>query len=618
MTQKEARQLFEAVKSDDLTSFCALVQDKNNLSISFGRFPLLSICYIYQSKKIIKKFQKQLFEIDNFEIVSEPFELYLKFKAIAKKSIRIYAGKQDFVMPIEILAMQGKDGLVKKYYKNAKKSEKTAIYLQKIYDFNQQNIKFENDKIKISHKKMSKVQRLTLLYSSISLASVFVLLSTILVVISNIYGLGTLHSPKKIYSNAQFSALANKGCYATLLDDIVLSDTTNLKNFSGTIFGNNKTITIDYEYDDFLIDKLDGKIENINIVYQKDISQSLDKNLSLFVNENNGEIKNVNVIVDKKMTFTLGEEKVYFSGLCITNNKYIQNCSIKFEAEINATSTKDNFASFVSVDNYGTISSCEVLEDSSIKTNNADVGGIVCQNFENANISSCINHASLLQNTSSNAWSLNVGGIAIINFGTITNSINYGNLSANHNGEEKTNSGIFIGGISANNYALIEHCKNIGNISCESQVIAIYAGGITGYTAQQNYNINPTINACGSVGNFDLKKTDDEIFMYCGGISGYMVGIISNCYSMSTYTQSYSQEKKNMIGLLIGASSGQTFIETRILLDIINDHCLLEEQSTKPIAIVYTNMGYIYVENLSADITIHATQQEIEQTDVYW
>ena len=288
---------------------------------------------------------------------------------------------------------------------------------------------------------------------------------------------------------------------------------------------------------------------------------------------------------------------------------------MQFNAEVNSANTKDNLVSFIAVDNYGTISSCDVIEGSSIISNNVDVGGIVSQNFANANISSCNNHASLCQNTSSNAWSPNVGGIATLNLGTITNSINYGSLTANHSGEEKTNSGVFIGGISAQNYSVIEHCKNVGNIISTTNVIAIYAGGITGYTAQQNYN-SPTINSCASTGNFDLTKTDNDIFMYCGGISGFMVGIITNCYSTATYSQSYSQDNKNAIGLLVGASRIQ---DIYISLNISNDHCVLIEQTTKPVAVVFNIFNYYsYVENLEADITIHSSEQEIEQTDVYW
>lgn len=614
--QRDSKLLFEYVKTDNLASFCALIKTDADLQISFGRFPLLTVCYLYNSKKIIKKFFKKLAKIQNFETMPEPFEIYLKFKSVAKKSLRLYAGQQNLVMPIEMLAMQNNDALVKKYYKIMQKTPKTNGFLRKIYEFNEQNIKIENDKIKISHKKISKKTKIWLVASHSALFTLGAIIACVLILISNAYGLGTYHSPKKIADVQSFANLAGRNCYATLLDDIEIDDDCLLKNFNGTIWGNNKTITIN-SYNDFLIDTLNGKIQDVNIVFNCEIDKTATSDLGLFVKTNNGEISNVNIIVNSDIKITLTGISSGFSGLAINNNKYIHDCSIKFVAELNSESTNDNFASLIAINNNGIISACEISEGSSIKATNIDAAGVACQNYASAEISTCKNNANILQDTSFDTWSPNVAGIAMTNMGTITNCINNGNLTVNSSSTTKSNNGIFVGGICSQNFSLVNHCKNTGNIISESEMTAIYAGGITAYTYQKS-NSNPEISNCASTGNFNLTKNNNDTFIYCGGISGYMIGTISNCYSTATFEQGYDEETNKMIALMIGASSGQAFYGIQIYLDISNIHCLSVAQTSKTLAIAYVNMGYTYIENLTADITLHLTTQEIEGLDIYW
>ena len=618
MTHSDEKKLFDAIKQDNLSSFCMLVKTDEDFKISFGRFPLLSVCLLYESKKIIKKFFDKLFAVENYNQINEPFELYLKFKSVAEKSVRFYAGKENFVLPLEILAMQKKDSLLKKYYKIAKKSQKNDDFLQKIYKFNQQSVIFKNKNIKISRKKMSRKQKFSLIFSGALFGAISIVVATIFIVIANIYGFGTLQSPKKVYSYSDLLNLDGKDCYATILDDITIDDSFCWKDFSGTIFGNGKTITIDCDNNNYLIDNFSGKISDLDIVYKNGTEKTIQKNLSLFANKNDGEIDNVNIVVEDEIKLTFETTTVCFSGIATTNNGYIHRCSVKFSADITSLNTNDNLASFICTNNYGTISSCEVLEGSRISSINVDLGGIANNNLSSAEISSCKNYATLSQSTTSASWSPNVAGIVTTNNGTISNCINYGNLTANHEAIEKQEASTFVGGISAQNFSVIEHCKNTSIISSNTSYATIYAGGITAYTSQKD-NSNPTISSCASIGSFDIQKSDDELFAYCGGISGFMIGSIGDSYVTTTFSKKYSEEKLYMLGLMIGASSGvQTFWGTQIYLDIKNIHCLTVEETAKTLAIVYTNAGYIFVENLSADITTHDDIQEIRQTDIYW
>ena len=49
--EEKAKKLLAAIKKDDLAAF-KKVFDKDTEKYSFGRFPLLSLCYLYGSVKI--------------------------------------------------------------------------------------------------------------------------------------------------------------------------------------------------------------------------------------------------------------------------------------------------------------------------------------------------------------------------------------------------------------------------------------------------------------------------------------------------------------------------------------------------------------------------------------
>ena len=618
MTQEEVLKLYSIIKTDDLASFCTLAKDTNVLKLSFGRFPILSVCYLYNSKKIIEKFGKQLSAISEFDCVYEPFALYNDFKAKSGKSIRLYATKSIFIMPIEMQAILHKDGFVKRNLKRFAKSENTYELLERIYQLNDQLFTVKDDKVKISAKKLSPRQKRGLILVSSVVFAVIFLFGSIFGIIAGTIGLGTPSSPRKITDARGFASLASSGKTATLMNDLNIENEILLGNFSGTINGNNKTITISYPYNQCLINKFSGTIKNLNIVY-KNLNLDLNESLSLLAKTNDGEIENVNIDCNAQITFNASNSENYFCGFAVTNNNYIHNSSAKLEVVATAVSDGEACVAGFAGKNYGTISACEILIGSKIECQNVDVAGIVSQNHAGAEISTSENQAELSQTTNLSTWSPNVAGIALSNAGTISNCFNYGNLSATSTTETTNNSAVLIAGIAASNTANINHCKNIGDITVSSQNMSIYAGGITAYTTSQTNADSPTINFCGTQGNLNLTKESDKVFLYCGGISGFMTGTVTNCYSLSTFENAYNQDELNMTALMVGASYGQAFFgNTNVYLDIQDVYCLASEKTEKTLAIVYTNMGYSFVETLNADIEICATEEQIKQSSAYW
>ena len=113
ITQKH-EQIFNAIKSDDLVIFAGVI--KGNENISFGRFPILSLCFLYGSNKIIDKYFDVLCKIEKYHVIDEFFEIYNTFKIVAGRALRLYVDG-SIVSPLEMLAILHKDNKVKKSFK---------------------------------------------------------------------------------------------------------------------------------------------------------------------------------------------------------------------------------------------------------------------------------------------------------------------------------------------------------------------------------------------------------------------------------------------------------------------------------------------------------------------
>lgn len=629
MTQEEVLNLFNIVKLDNLTSFCAQIKkDSSILNLSFGRFPLLSVCYLYNSKQILKKFKKDLMLIDKFNVAYEPFELYKNFRAKSGRALKLYANTSDIIMPIEIMAILHKDGFVKRNFKNFAKNKSTSQKLEKIYKINNQNCTITEKKIKISAKKLSKTQKKVLILSNIFVFTVLIVCFGIVGIIANTIGLGTNNSPRKVYSAYDFSKIASsKNMCVTIMNDLTLSDELVIKNYNGTIFGNDKTITINYDYNKTLFNDFDGKIKDINFAFNCS-SIEISDNLSLFCNTNNGNIENLNFSIDASLEFISENPTTYFCGLAVTNNGFIDNCKANFKINATSASGKDAYVCAISGSNNEKISNCDVLENSFAITKNVDVAGIAVENSLNAEISNCKNYAALTQNVDIEAWSPAVAGIALTNAGSIKNCYNHGNLKIDNTVETSNDAIIIIGGICASNNSTIYHSKNCSEITAISQNSASYIGGICGYVNTSGAANNPIIDFCIAEGNINFTKNSDDVYLYCGGIAGYMIGNITNCCSTLTFASGFNKETKNMVAAIIGATYGQAIVNPFTLevlsvtmyLNISNNHYLISETIPQPIAIIYINSSqFVYVENASQlDFTPHETAEEIEQLEIYF
>lgn len=220
----------------------------------------------------------------------------------------------------------------------------------------------------------------------------------------------------------------------------------------------------------------------------------------------------------------------YFAGLAIENYGTVKNVDISGNVAIYCTNSVENQYAGAVNNNYGTIDN--VVNTMTI---NASRTGI----------------ATYTQYTM-------VGGVATVNYGTITNSGNEGTLK-----------GQYVGGIVADNYNSITRSYNKGSLEALTDgytVSSIFVGGI----AARNDN---------SVAN--------------------MEGIISNCYVIisSTVGSSITVNNLNSIYAYAGGLVGQTYAG---LNNILYSYAIFDSYTS-------TGTGRVRVASLVANVTTEAT-----------
>lgn len=615
--------IFQAIKLNDLVLFSASI--KGNENLAFGRFPLLSLCYLYNATKIIKHYKTKLGKMIKYKVVDENFEIYKKFRSVAGRCLRLYSGENIIVSPLEMLAILHKDNKVKKHFNVFEKDEIIINNLTKIYSIYGQKVEIKTNGIIIEKLMLGAREKLSYkLIFCLSLVFV-VLLSGLYTLVGYKRGLGTSFSPFEIYNQHQLlKALNSSGSYV-LSNNIVVEELNTNLSFNGLLNGNNHTIYIKKFTGDSLIENNYGTVKNLKIEFER-VEADITDSLSLFTQNNNGFLNNIEIKCESlKLNAQKSEDAdIFVTSFVLINNGEIKNCSLNILVEINASGKGECFVSGFASKNYNKIENCEFKEGSSILTAEADVCGMVSINHRNAKIINCKNFANISQTSSENSWSPNVSGVVLTNYGTIKNTHNKGNLSVtSKNVSDSAEGSVFIGGIVTMNYGSVEKCLNKGNLTAFSKEIIVYAGGITAYSIYYTENQEtymPKIFNCGASGIINVATENVKSYVFAGGISGYLYGEIENCYSLSTFTNGYTKEK-----YFVGNTLGSAYLQYQVFNSVI---CIdasgnfIHKQDNAPHQIgCLINGGNIVVlgvDTSNGEILTMETKEQIQRQEIYF
>lgn len=521
MEREKLEKLYEAIKSDNEKLFSSFMLSKSDLNICFGRFPILSLCYLYKACKILLKYEKYLMPINKFEVVPEYFSMYKDFKRYAKKSLRLYACSDKIIYPIEMLAILDERKLISRKYKFLFKNEEILQNVQKIYILNKKiEIIATREKFECEAKKINFKQKII----AGATAFVFLVLSVFsficVTVMKNSFGVGTEKYPIYISTSNELELALQKGYrYYVLENDIVLSSDFSVGDFSGTLVGNDKTIILSGEQSDSLIQNLTGTIENVNFEFELK-NKNFTESFAILAQNNAGIIQNCDFsgIINCEVG---AEGDIFVSAVTVENVGTIDGVRVELNSVIKNLGETNAYLSGVAGKNTGVISNTKTLE-SKFEADTVDLSGLVGEN--RGTISACENNTELDQISNSKNWNPNCAGISMQNFGTIENSVNNAKVLAESTASQKPiqdgvegEIAVIVGGIVADNYSAIKNCKNLGEVSAKADVAITYAGGIACRNViEEVYSVIEK-----SLAKCEIVSKSNSNFAYAGGVTSW-------------------------------------------------------------------------------------------------
>lgn len=598
MNEELLQKLFSAIKDNNIDMFSEIVETRRGvLSLRFGRFPILSVCYLFASTDIIAKYERDLINIVNYTEVEELNEIYFEFKKYAKKSMRFYIEEGSIVSPLEMLAIINNAYTLRNVYAKYPKNEKITQRLNDIYRIShKQNIKQEDNIIYIKKQKLPKKQAITIVAIILLAVIISGMFGGVYVYIDGYYGKGTIDSPIVLRNELQLKTALNKGeLYYMLASDMVITEEYNI-DFDGTLDANNHTITLDYNFSNSFIGTLKGTLSNLNINIS-DQNYNLEDDFAFLINKNEGSILNVNINVNAVFNEAVEKEDLYGAIMCIDNSGVINDCIINANISYEGDGIGNAYLSGFAAKNNGTINRCLLSEDSIFDTDTVDVGGIAAENGEKGKVNNCKNYATIEQDTTSTTWNPNCAGIAMTNNGLISDCFNEGKIIASSKADSE-NCSIYLGGIVAINNGKISKSKNTGELLVNSNTCQVYLGGISAV----NYTASSMIESSGQESILSIDSPSDRVYMFIGGIVGWSAGTVKDCFFIG---EMKTDNESVFLCSIVGVATNISF----------SNNITLKRENI-PYSVIYISFNSLVVYNEGSIIL--ETMEEIKLNEVYW
>ena len=591
----KAREIRLAIISDDVKTLEKLLYTKDLFRLRFGRFPFLSLAYLYGANKVIRRYEVVLKGITDYIEIEEDFEDYVSFKKKAGKSLRYYVNGQ-IVSPVEMAVIvddsEGARTLINKHT--------DVERISKLYKLTHDvTPKKKGNSIVVPRSKKPNFIELMAVLLIVALSVVFIGggIVAMEIVPQALGGDGTEVSPMKINSESLLALAFEDSAtrYYHLEKDLTIDvETWQTTENKAHIDGGGNTITLKGNLTRPFLEKLSGSIKNVTFKFETEIGE-IPQNSALLIKTISGTMENLTVDVSDidalvktecglvgyestgimrgisvnasgKLEEVSALEETVIGTLLYKNVGVVENVSVKINFELLGDArkaTSENtagsfgdaiFGGIVGLNN-GQLINSKVEEGSTIKADTLDVGGIVATNQEKATISNTINYANVTQTTLTSFWSPNVGGITMRNYGKINSTKNYGNIVASSN-QNKNNTSLILGGITTTNTGVIDKVENYGNISATVKAGTINAGGV-GYlnegttTNAKNFGTITTLST-DFIDNPTLSNSQKIVEHHVGGAYGINNGTITKFRNDGNISSNHYLTDSACIGGVVG------------------------------------------------------------------
>lgn len=538
MLDNELNQLFDAVKKDDCETFFNLTKNTRLGSTCFGRFPVLSLMYLYGSDKLVKNFEKKLLDVGVYTVVDEPEEIYPVFKEKAKKCLRLYVDKDAVVSPLEMLLILGRGAHFWHAYPSAAKNATVKNNINAIC-----NMVYGSPPTKKSGRLAAPVLPLKkknkiLVLAAYVVAGVFALLS----VFGFVFGVSTNgkteKSPFIVAGGESFTQALNKAqeryydargegsvakTYLELSQDVTVDSLNGFtENLFADIDGNGHKITFTQPLTKSVFNYIVGNVTDVTFVFTLDMTVKDFTGALANVVTADGSLTDCVFLVGGSITVQSDYEYSadYFPvGLAIgANGGKITGCIVT-TADLTVTGYEHaNFVlgGLVGV-NEGEITDCK-SSLSGVTVDTVDFGGVVAFN-QKGKVEKCESELDLSLTTRAGNWLINAGGICYSNLSALTDCRVTGELTVN----SAEASGVLLGGITVYNQNVINKCSNSANMTVNADGVStaeIYLGGIAAVNSKKSEDY-PTVRIenCFADGKIEVNVSGDgKKKLFIGGI----------------------------------------------------------------------------------------------------
>ena len=428
-----------ALCKDDARAFEMLVRgDAGLLRLCFGRFPLLSLAYLYRAHRIAKICEGRIKECIGDLITAEPNQAYKLFCKAAGVNLIKYISK-EVVTPPEMLAIIKRTRYLKSRWKLFNPGVKEQAIIMSVYKRRGRPAVIQDGALSVPNEPLSK--------RAVAIAMIIVL--AVIVLGSSAGGATALarniaSRPIDIDSAAQLAAHAGRDRELNLRGDITVSNTETISILNARLNGNNHTVTVSGSNP--LIKYNRGSVRNLNIaVVGGAISVAEDYGILAAVNY--GAIDNVTVTSDIQIDVSSEREAVNVGAVTARNTGTVSNATVSGNISVTISGGISGAVAAIAAYNEGHITNSINRADISLRVLGAGgatealIGGIAGNN--RGRIDRALNYGGIAVYTGA-GWA-DAGGIAaaLIYGGEITNSGSFGQIV----GEVAVGATGFLGGI---------------------------------------------------------------------------------------------------------------------------------------------------------------------------